>query len=139
MDDQQLAVRMRGIHKGFYGVPVLTDVDFEARRGEVHALAVGNGAGKSTLMKILQGVYSLDAGEIEIDGQPVRLTSIQDARAAGVGMVFLEFSLVPTLTVAQTIALGTEPRGPSGLFCVWVVFWWVCVVFAVLVVVVVSR
>src|SRR3954467_9672459 len=115
MDDQQLAVRMRGIHKGFYGVPVLTDVDFEVRRGEVHALAGGNGAGKSTLMKILQGVYSLDAGEIEIDGRPVQLSRIQDARAAGIGMVFQEFSLVPTLTVAQNISLGVEPLGRSCL------------------------
>src|SRR3954449_3788516 len=115
MDDQQLAVRMRGIHKGFYGVPVLTDVDFEVRRGEVHALAGGNGAGKSTLMKILQGVYPLDQGEILIDGKPVHISSIHDARAAGIGMVFQEFSLVQTLTVAQNIFLTTEPTGPGGL------------------------
>jgi ribose transport system ATP-binding protein len=106
---------MRGISKSFDGVRVLTDVDFEVRRGEVHALAGGNGAGKSTLMKILQGVYSLDAGEIEIDGRPVQLSSIQDARAAGIGMVFQEFSLVPTLTVAQNISLGVEPLGRMGL------------------------
>src|SRR5919107_3832345 len=115
MDDQQLAVRMRGIHKGFYGVPVLTDVDFEVRRGEVHALAGGNGAGKSTLRKILQGGYPLDQGEIEVDGKPVHFSSIHDARAAGIGMVFQEFSLVPTLTVAQNIYLTTEPTGPGGL------------------------
>jgi ribose transport system ATP-binding protein len=115
MDDHQLAVRMRGIHKGFYGVPVLTDVDFEVRRGEVHALAGGNGAGKSTLMKILQGVYPLDQGEIVVDGKPVRFSSIHDARAAGIGMVFQEFSLVPTLTVAQNIYLTTEPTGRGGL------------------------
>src|SRR3954451_1537866 len=109
------AVRMQGISKSFFGVPVLTDVDFEVQRGEVHALAGGNGAGKSTLMKILQGVYSLDAGEIEIDGRPVQLGSIHDARAAGIGMVFQEFSLVPTLTVAQNISLGVEPLGRAGL------------------------
>jgi ribose transport system ATP-binding protein len=109
------AVRMRGISKSFDGVPVLTDVDFEVVRGEVHALAGGNGAGKSTLMKILQGVYSLDAGQIEVDGRPVQLGSIQDARAAGIGMVFQEFSLVPTLTVAQNISLGVEPLGRAGL------------------------
>jgi ribose transport system ATP-binding protein len=115
MENHELAVQMRGIHKGFYGVPVLTDVDFEVRRGEVHALAGGNGAGKSTLMKILQGVYPLDAGEILLDGEPVRFGSIQDARAAGIGMVFQEFSLVPTLTVAQNIYLTVEPRGAGGL------------------------
>jgi len=110
-----LAVQMRGISKSFDGVSVLKAVDFEVRRGEVHALAGGNGAGKSTLMKILQGVYSLDEGEISIDGRPVRLSSIQDARQAGVGMVFQEFSLVPTLTVAQNIYLASEPRGTAGL------------------------
>jgi ribose transport system ATP-binding protein len=115
MDAEQLAVQMRGIRKGFYGVPVLTDVEFEVRRGEVHALAGGNGAGKSTLMKILQGVYQLDQGEIVIDGKPVRFASIHDARAAGIGMVFQEFSLVPTLTVAQNIYLTTEPTGAGGL------------------------
>ncbi|HEV7992370.1 MAG TPA: sugar ABC transporter ATP-binding protein [Gemmatimonadaceae bacterium] len=103
------AVDMRGIYKAFDGVPVLRDVDFEVRRGEVHALAGGNGAGKSTLMKILQGVYSKDAGEILLDGRPVRFNSIHDAKAAGIGMVFQEFSLIPTLTVAQNIFLTVEP------------------------------
>ncbi len=60
--DSPPVVQMRGIHKSFYGIPVLVDVDLEIRHGEVHALAGGNGAGKSTLMKILQGVYSRDAG-----------------------------------------------------------------------------
>jgi ribose transport system ATP-binding protein len=109
------AVEMRGIHKSFDGVPVLLGVDFAVRRGEVHALAGENGAGKSTLMKILQGVYSLDAGEVVVDGQPVRLSSTHDARAAGIGMVFQEFSLVPTLTVAQNVMLGAEPRTKLGL------------------------
>jgi ribose transport system ATP-binding protein len=108
-------VEMSGIYKSFSGVPVLKGVDFEVRRGEVHALAGGNGAGKSTLMKILQGVYSMDAGEIKIDGKPVKLSNIHDARAAGIGMVFQEFSLVPTLTVAQNIFLATEPQGRMGL------------------------
>jgi ribose transport system ATP-binding protein len=108
-------VEMSGIYKSFSGVPVLVDVDFEVRRGEVHALAGGNGAGKSTLMKILQGVYSMDAGEIKIDGRPVKLSSIHEARAAGMGMVFQEFSLVPTLTVAQNIFLAAEPMGRVGL------------------------
>src|ERR671938_1546883 len=113
--DRRPAVEMSGIYKSFSGVPVLQGVDFEVCAGEVHALAGGNGAGKSTLMKILQGVYSMDAGEIRIDGEPVRLSSIHDARAAGVGMVFQEFSLVPTLTVAQNIYLTTEPLRTAGL------------------------
>ncbi|WP_372729275.1 sugar ABC transporter ATP-binding protein [Nocardioides sp.] len=106
---------MLGVHKAFNGVTVLSDVDFEVTKGEVHALAGGNGAGKSTLMKILQGVYSMDEGSILIDGEPVQLTSIHEARAAGIGMVFQEFSLVPSLTVAQNIFLAAEPLGRGGL------------------------
>src|SRR3954470_13789268 len=109
-DSGDLAVEMRGIYKSFDGTPVLQDVDFEVRAGEVHALAGGNGAGKSTLMKILQGVYSLDRGEIRVAGTPVRLASVLDAQAAGVGMVFQEFSLVPSLTVAQNVFLNAESR-----------------------------
>jgi ribose transport system ATP-binding protein len=115
MSEQPLAVEMRGISKSFDGVSVLRDVDFEVAAGEVHALAGGNGAGKSTLMKILQGVYSSDAGEIRVDGKPVRITSIHEARAAGIGMVFQEFSLVPSLTVAQNIYLTSEPLGRGRL------------------------
>jgi ribose transport system ATP-binding protein len=105
----EIAVETRGISKSFNGVPVLQDVDLDVRVGEVHALAGGNGAGKSTLMKIIQGVHQPDAGEIRIGGEPVRIASIQNAKAAGIGMVFQEFSLVPSLTVAQNIFLNVEP------------------------------
>lgn len=115
MNTREPAVEMRSISKGFNGVTVLNEVDFEVRAGEVHALAGGNGAGKSTLMKILQGVYQTDSGSILVGGKPVEITSIQDAKAAGIGMVFQEFSLVPSLTVAQNIFLGAEPQGRSGL------------------------
>jgi ribose transport system ATP-binding protein len=103
-------VEMRGIKKGFAGVPVLRGVDFTLGPGEVHALAGGNGAGKSTLMKILQGVHRQDAGTIRIRGREVSFAAPKDAEAAGIGMVFQEFSLVPTLTVARNIFLGREPR-----------------------------
>src|SRR4051794_4105912 len=96
-------LHMRGIRKAFSGVTVLDDVDFELRAGETHALLGGNGAGKSTLMKILEGVYTLDAGEIELDGEPT------------IAMIFQEFSLIPTLTVAQNIYLTREARGRGGL------------------------
>ena len=109
------AVEMRGISKAFDSNVVLTGVDFEVAPGEVHALAGGNGAGKSTLMKILQGVYTKDDGTIRINGREVTFSSIQDAKAAGIGMVFQEFSLVPSLTVAQNIFLTTEPLG-RGIF-----------------------
>jgi ribose transport system ATP-binding protein len=110
-----VAVRMTGISKSFSGIRVLHGVDFDLRKGEVHALVGGNGAGKSTLMKILQGVYTPDEGQIAIDDTPVEIRSPHDARALGIGMIFQEFSLIPTLTVAQNIFLGHEPRGSGGL------------------------
>jgi ribose transport system ATP-binding protein len=105
---------MRGVGKSFSGVEVLREVDFDLRAGEVHALLGGNGAGKSTLMKILEGVYTLDSGSIELEGEPVRLRTPQDARRHGVAMIFQEFSLIPTLTVAQNIFLHREPRTRAG-------------------------
>ncbi len=108
--DQPCLVRMDQICKSFGGVPVLDHVDFELRAGEIHALAGGNGAGKSTLMKILQGVYTKDSGDIYIEGARTQLTSYDDAQRAGIAMVFQEFSLVPTLTVGQNIFLNHEPR-----------------------------
>jgi ribose transport system ATP-binding protein len=94
---------MRGVRKSFSGVEVLRGVDFDLRAGETHALLGGNGAGKSTLMKILEGVYTMDEGTIERDPEH------------GVAMIFQEFSLVPTLTVAQNIFLRAEPRNRAGL------------------------
>jgi ribose transport system ATP-binding protein len=94
---------MGGVRKSFSGVEVLRGVDFELRAGETHALLGGNGAGKSTLMKILEGVYRLDEGTIERDP------------AHGVAMIFQEFSLVPTLTVAQNVFLHREPHTRAGL------------------------
>ena len=103
------AIQMRGIEKSFGTNPVLKNVDFSVSVGEVHALAGENGAGKSTLMKILQGVYQKDAGEILVSGEAVEITDTFAARKAGIGMVFQEFSLIPTLTVAQNIFLTNEP------------------------------
>jgi ribose transport system ATP-binding protein len=115
MNTSPKAVQMLGVHKAFDGVVVLRDVDFEVDQGEVHALAGGNGAGKSTLMKILQGVYTMDEGSILVEGKPAQIRSIHEARSAGIGMVFQEFSLVPSLTVAQNIFLAAEPLGRGGL------------------------
>jgi ribose transport system ATP-binding protein len=107
---------MIGISKSFFGVKVLDDVSFSVTPGEIHALAGENGAGKSTLMKILQGVYTLDAGEISIAGEKVSINSFQDARKIGIGMVFQEFSLVPELSVAQNIFLDREHKNKFGFF-----------------------
>jgi general nucleoside transport system ATP-binding protein len=80
------------------------------RRGEVHALLGENGAGKSTLMNILYGLYKPDGGEIRLGGRHVSFSSAKDAIEAGIGMVHQHFMLVPTLTVAENLVLGREPR-----------------------------
>jgi simple sugar transport system ATP-binding protein len=100
---------MRGIRKEFPGVVANDDVSFDVRRGEVHALLGENGAGKSTLMNILYGLYKPDAGEIRVKGKPVSFGSASDAIEAGIGMVHQHFMLIPVMTVAENVVLGTEP------------------------------
>ena len=97
---------MLGITKRFPGVLANEHVDFDVRSGEVHALLGENGAGKSTLMKILYGLYHPDQGEIRLNDQPVTIASPLDAINLGIGMIHQHFMLVPTLTVAENVALG---------------------------------
>jgi simple sugar transport system ATP-binding protein len=99
-------LEMRGIGKRFPGVIANEDVDFDVRRGEVHSLLGENGAGKSTLMKVLYGLYRPDSGEVRLKGSPVNLTSPADAINHGICMIHQHFMLVPTLTVAENVALG---------------------------------
>jgi ribose transport system ATP-binding protein len=100
----------RGLTKRFFGVPVLEDVDFDLRAGEVHGLVGENGAGKSTLMKLLAGVYQPDGGQLVLDGSQVHFARPSQAYEAGVSTVFQEFNLIPDRTVAENIFLGREPR-----------------------------
>jgi len=104
-----LVLEMRDIHKEFPGVVANDDVSFDVRRGEVHALLGENGAGKSTLMNILYGLYKPDGGEIRLNGKPISFTSAREAIEAGIGMVHQHFMLIPVMTVAENIVLGTEP------------------------------
>ena len=103
------ALEMRSISKSFPGIRALADVDLIARAGEVHAIVGENGAGKSTLMKILAGVYQPDGGAILLDGVETRISGPIDARKRGIGMVYQELNLVPDLTVAENIMLGSTP------------------------------
>ena len=96
-------LEMHNIEKQFSGVPVLKKMNFSLKKGEVHALLGGNGAGKSTLMKILNGVYTKDAGQIRIDGQEADLHSVEDAHKKGIAMIYQEFSLLPAMSVAENI------------------------------------
>lgn len=106
-------LEMKGIVKQFPGVLANDHIDFDVHAGEVHALLGENGAGKSTLMKVLYGMYRPNVGEIYIDGQPVTIQSPSDAIAKGIGMIHQHFMLVPTLTVAENVALGL--RSSRGL------------------------
>jgi len=108
-DDSPVVLELRGITKRFPGVVANDSVDFDLRRGEVHALLGENGAGKSTLMNVLYGLYQPDEGEILIKGEPVRLHSPKDAIGRGIGMVHQHFMLIPVMTVAENIVLATEP------------------------------
>ena len=99
-------IEMRGITKHFPGVLASDHVDFDVKSGEVHALLGENGAGKSTLMKILYGLYRPDEGEILLNGKPVNIASPTDAINLGIGMIHQHFMLVPSLTVAENVALG---------------------------------
>lgn len=100
-----------GIGKVYPGGVVANDgVDLSVEKGEVHAVVGENGAGKSTLMKILFGIEHPDAGEIRLDGKPVHFANPREAIDAGIGMVFQHFSLVPSFSVYENVALGSEPR-----------------------------
>lgn len=101
-------LQMAGIVKRFPGVLAVDQVDFEVQAGEIHALLGENGAGKSTLMKMLYGLYQPDGGRILLNGKPVSIRSPQDAIRQGIGMIHQHFMLVPSLTVAENVALGMQ-------------------------------
>ena len=102
-------LRMHGIQKSFPGVKALKGVDLSLHTGEVLALLGENGAGKSTLIKILGGAHQPDKGTIEIDGQPAAVSTPQASRAAGIGIIYQEFNLIPHLSARENIFLGQEP------------------------------
>jgi simple sugar transport system ATP-binding protein len=109
MADAPPVLELRGISKRFPGVVANDHVDFDLRRGDVHALLGENGAGKSTLMNVLYGLYHPDEGEIRIKGEPVRIHSPKDAIERGIGMVHQHFMLIPVMSVAENIVLAHEP------------------------------
>ena len=111
-----LAVEMQNIVKVYpNGVVANKGVDFRVEGGEIHALVGENGAGKTTLMKILFGMEQPTAGRIRIFEKDVRIHSPHDAIALGIGMVHQHFMLVPSLTVAENVILGIEPRRGLGI------------------------
>ncbi|MDP1560502.1 MAG: sugar ABC transporter ATP-binding protein [Pirellulaceae bacterium] len=109
---QQMApqplLKMCEVSKSFPGVQALYQVQLTVQRGEIHALLGENGAGKSTLIKILGGVHQPDCGTIEIDGRAVAFSSPRAALDAGIGIIYQEFNLAPTLTATENLFLGQE-------------------------------
>lgn len=103
-----LAIRLHDVDKSFGPVRANRAASLEVASGEIHALVGENGAGKSTLMRVLSGMYAPDAGTMEVNGRDVTGWSTADAIASGVGMVHQHFMLVPTLTVAENVVLGSE-------------------------------
>jgi inositol transport system ATP-binding protein len=104
-----ILLELKNITKAFPGVLALDNVSFFARRGEVHALCGENGAGKSTLMKIINGIYKADAGEVFIEGKPAVIHNPVDARKQGIAMIYQECTFVPEMSVAESLFLGDLP------------------------------
>jgi ribose transport system ATP-binding protein len=103
---EDYVLEMKGITKTFPGVVALDSVTLNVRRGSVHALVGENGAGKSTLMKILNGVYQASAGEIFLNGSKLELQNVKEGQEKGISIIFQEFNLINTLSVAENIFLG---------------------------------
>lgn len=110
----QLVLRMAGVSKRFPGTLAVDNVDFDLRKGEVHALVGENGAGKSTLMKMLAGSFSDYTGDIFINGEKVTLHTPLEAKQQGIEMIYQELSLARPISIAENILVGRLPK--RGLF-----------------------
>ena len=110
-----MKLELRGITKKFGAFTANDSIDLTVESGQVHSLLGENGAGKSTLMNVLFGLYEPTAGEILVDGTPVRFSGPGEAMAAGIGMVHQHFMLIPVFTVAENVALGDEHTRAAGV------------------------
>lgn len=106
---QAVKLEVKGITKTFPGVKALDNVSFSVKKGTVHVLCGENGAGKSTLMKIINGIYKPDSGEIVIDGKPVNVKNPIDARKHGISMIFQELNYIPEMTIEESFFVGSWP------------------------------
>ncbi|HTP00340.1 MAG TPA: ABC transporter ATP-binding protein [Anaerolineales bacterium] len=108
MADNPIVLEAKDITKQFPGVLANDHVNFDLRKGEIHALLGENGAGKTTLMNVLYGLYLPDSGEILVNGAPATIHSSKDSIDLGIGMVHQHFMLIPVFSVAENIMLGDE-------------------------------
>jgi len=114
-DGKKTIIAINNIHKVFGGIYALSDVSFDLKEGEIHALCGENGAGKSTLIKVITGAYTPDEGSIEVGGQSYRGFHPAVARGLGISAVYQEFNLLQDLSVAENIFLTNSPMGKLGL------------------------
>lgn len=110
----EIQMRVSGISKSFPGVKALSNIDFAVRKGTVHALCGENGAGKSTLMKIINGLYKADEGQIFIDEKPVEVKNPIQARELGISMIAQELNYASELSVEENIFMGRLPVNKFG-------------------------
>ena len=110
MSNTQTVLDLQHISKSFPGVKALDDVNFALKKGTVHVLCGENGAGKSTLMKIIDGIYQADEGDLFLNGNRVEIKSPIQAKANGIAMIFQELSYVPDMTLEENLCLGNWPK-----------------------------
>lgn len=110
MGEKQTVLELQHISKSFPGVKALDDVNFKLHKGTVHVLCGENGAGKSTLMKIIDGIYQADEGDLFIEGKKTVIKDPIHAKASGIAMIFQELSYVPDMTLEENLCLGSWPK-----------------------------
>ena len=108
-------IEMRGINKRFGDVQANNNANISVEEGSVHSIVGENGAGKTTLMNILYGLYQADSGDIFVNGKKVAIKDPSVAIENGIGMIHQHFKLIPAMTVAENVMLGSEPR-KAGIF-----------------------
>jgi len=112
--NEGIKLKVSNIEKSFPGVKALDKINFSVRKGTVHVLCGENGAGKSTLMKIINGIYKADAGEILIDGKIVEIQNPIQARSLGISMIFQELNYMPEMTIEESLFVGNWPTNKYG-------------------------
>lgn len=112
--NKDIKLRVKDISKSFPGVKALDNVSFTVKKGTVHVICGENGAGKSTLMKIINGIYKQDSGQILIDEQVVQINNPIQARNLGISMIFQELNYMPEMTIEESLFIGNWPKDKYG-------------------------
>ena len=107
-------LRVSNIEKSFPGVKALNNINFAVKKGTVHVICGENGAGKSTLMKVINGIYKPDSGQILIDGKVVEIKNPIQARSLGISMIFQELNYMPEMTIEESLFVGNWPKDRFG-------------------------